>query len=521
MQIDKPLSSLALFSIPVVRQRIVHQALLFLACLLILLRTMVPTLYTLDSAELATGVATLGIVHAPGYPLYLVVANLFSHIPIGDIAFRVNLFSALCLALTAPLLYGLLYELISDAGAALASALMFMWSYHAWSAGIVAEIYAPQIATIAACGWLLVGIYRRQLTGWKPLLGLGVLVGIAVAMAASSVLVVPGLVISFRAMKIPWRKSFAAGAVSLLVFGLTLLYFPIRFGSNPALNMAGEYDAAGIFHTVNLQSVQGILWMIRGTQFGSLFFAEGYLPSLRQLGWAVSSFWNNYLGFGLIIGLVGAYVLYITHRRLLVVWLAFFVPYTYFFMTYGAPDRDTMLGPSFLLWAVLVAYALAWATHAVAPLPRWLALLAVPLIMLAVNFSRLDASHDTSVRDYSQALLAGLPPNANVLGVWWDIAPMQFLQMVEGQRPDVKLFNTFLFDRQSLNTYIDTQVNRQQGTRPTMVVLGEALRNLDPMRYVPVPLPVNDSLPQRSGDGVSVQPIAGAFYVTRQTGVGR
>src|SRR5438105_3531321 len=92
----------------------VQQGFAFGVCLLILLRTMVPTLYTLDSAELATGVATLGIVHAPGYPLYLVIAHLFTLLPIGDIAFRVNLFSALCLALTAPAVYGLIVELLGD-----------------------------------------------------------------------------------------------------------------------------------------------------------------------------------------------------------------------------------------------------------------------------------------------------------------------------------------------------------------------------------------------------------------------
>src|SRR5690349_12662443 len=91
-----------------IRKAYMHQALLFVICLIALLRTMAPTVFELDSAEFATGAAILGIVHAPGYPLFTMVAHLFTLLPVGDVAFRVNLFSALSLALTAPVFYSLL-----------------------------------------------------------------------------------------------------------------------------------------------------------------------------------------------------------------------------------------------------------------------------------------------------------------------------------------------------------------------------------------------------------------------------
>src|SRR5512140_1123184 len=92
----------------------VQQVLLFLVCLLVLLRTMAPTVYELDSAEFATGAAILGIVHSPGYPLFTLLSHLFTYLPVGDVAYRVNLFTAVCLALTAPVLYSLLSLLIPD-----------------------------------------------------------------------------------------------------------------------------------------------------------------------------------------------------------------------------------------------------------------------------------------------------------------------------------------------------------------------------------------------------------------------
>ena len=47
-----------------------------------------------DSGEMASAAATLGVAHQPGYPLYIISAKLFSLIPLGNPAWRLNLFSA-------------------------------------------------------------------------------------------------------------------------------------------------------------------------------------------------------------------------------------------------------------------------------------------------------------------------------------------------------------------------------------------------------------------------------------------
>ncbi len=494
----------------------VQQTFLFVACLLILLRTMVPTLYTLDSAELATGVATLGIVHAPGYPLYLVMAHLFTLLPFGDIAFRVNLFSALCLAFTAPAVYGLIDELLGDRLIALVSALLFVLSYRVWGSGIVAEIYAPQLLTLAVCGWLLAAMYRRKRTDWRSVMVIGVAVGITVAMTLSSLLFVPGVVVVFAALRVPWKKSVVAGLLSLFVFGLTLLYFPFRYAAGPALNMAGQYAVDGSFQAINLQSLDGIWWMLRGAQFDTLFFADGYAPSVEQLAKSGYELWSNYLGFGLILGLIGLGALFATNRKRLLIWLLFFIPYTYFYTTYGAPDRDTMFGPSYMLWAIVLAYGLRWATQSVSARRRALALLVLPVVMLVVNFPYLDASRDTSVRDYSQTLLNSLPPNTTVVGVWWDIAPLQYLQMVEGRRPDLRLLNNFLFERKTVDSYVDFYLSQPQSPQRPLVFLSNAILDLDLGQYLLTPLEINDTLPARSGDSQNPTTIQGGFYVTRQ-----
>ncbi len=76
--------------------------------------TLSPTVGLEDSGEFIAAVASLGVAHPSGYPLYVVLGKLYTLlIPFGDIAWRVNLFSAFCASLTVSLLSLLLINILS------------------------------------------------------------------------------------------------------------------------------------------------------------------------------------------------------------------------------------------------------------------------------------------------------------------------------------------------------------------------------------------------------------------------
>ena len=78
-------------------------ALLSLAVYLI---TIYPGLFGLgDAAKFAFVGKILGTPHAPGYPLYVMVSHLFSYIPLGTLAYRMNVLSALLGAVAVAILY--------------------------------------------------------------------------------------------------------------------------------------------------------------------------------------------------------------------------------------------------------------------------------------------------------------------------------------------------------------------------------------------------------------------------------
>ena len=68
-------------------------------------KTLAPTVSFFDSGELIAAAATFGVAHPPGYPLYVLLGWLFSKLPVGGVAYRLNLMSAVFAALAALMVY--------------------------------------------------------------------------------------------------------------------------------------------------------------------------------------------------------------------------------------------------------------------------------------------------------------------------------------------------------------------------------------------------------------------------------
>ena len=112
--------------------------------------TMTPSISSGDNGELTTAMYYLGIAHAPGYPLHSLIGKLATFIPVNNVAWRSNFFSALCGAVTiyfAVLVY--LKVLLScrinrqiALPVALVTGLVYMLSETLWSQSIMCEVYS-------------------------------------------------------------------------------------------------------------------------------------------------------------------------------------------------------------------------------------------------------------------------------------------------------------------------------------------------------------------------------------------
>jgi len=88
-------------------------ATLFVGSFPLYVSTMAPSVVPGDAAEFQFVPYVLGIAHPPGYALYILLGKLFTLLPLGSVAYRMNLFTALCGALTVSLTYLIILQLSS------------------------------------------------------------------------------------------------------------------------------------------------------------------------------------------------------------------------------------------------------------------------------------------------------------------------------------------------------------------------------------------------------------------------
>ena len=83
----------------------------------------------------------LGTAHTPGYPFYTVATYLFTRVPVGTLAYRVNLFSAVCGVFSCVCIFLIARRIgVSRSPAAVAS-LAAATGFPVWSNAITAEVY--------------------------------------------------------------------------------------------------------------------------------------------------------------------------------------------------------------------------------------------------------------------------------------------------------------------------------------------------------------------------------------------
>lgn len=94
-----------------------------------------------DSAEMIGASYSLGISHPPGYPLYTLIGFLFSRLPFGSVAFRVNFSSVVYHSLTVFLFFVCSLKLTRNRAASAIAAVTVAFAPLFWFYSLVAEVF--------------------------------------------------------------------------------------------------------------------------------------------------------------------------------------------------------------------------------------------------------------------------------------------------------------------------------------------------------------------------------------------
>lgn len=319
-------------------------AVLGLAAFLLYLSTLAPTVLDRDSGRFQVRAFLLSIAHPTGYPTYTMLGKLFTLLPVGDVAYRVNLSSAVYGALAVALLYLVGRRLAGMAGA-LVGAAAFAVSRAYWRQALVAEVYT--LNALLICAVLL------SLLAWRDsrdgrLLGLAaLLMGLSLTNHLTSGLLLPAgaLFVLLTDRSLLRKPKLLAGAAALFLLGLTpYLYLPLRSLMDPP------------FRYADLSDPRALLYHVTGRQFSDRMgaFPLSELPDRLEVyrRGLFQQFSPPFLALA-AIGLVAGW------RRGVAAWamlLALFVGQLGYALEYDIPDIGVYFIPTFLVASLWIAY---------------------------------------------------------------------------------------------------------------------------------------------------------------------
>ena len=231
-----------------------------------LLATLSPSGYWLDSGELIAQARDFGISHPPGHPLFGTVATLAGLLPLGSLAFRVALLSALCVGAACFFLYrasrATLDTLKLEPGLAGIVAVGATWMAAGttawWLQGIRPEVYALQAALVLYVVDRVIALEAASPSrDHRPLYAASLAFGLALANHHFlALLLLPAAAPTLARALLAGGRRTLLRAVAFGALGLsTYVYLPLR-ASSDAFQRLGEPN-----------SLQRLWWVVSAEAF--------------------------------------------------------------------------------------------------------------------------------------------------------------------------------------------------------------------------------------------------------------
>lgn len=407
------------------------------AALAVYLATLCPTVYEGDSGELLAAIATLGVAHPTGFPLYMLLGKLaMVAIPAGELAFRVNLLSALCGAACAGLVFRLGRALGWDRAPAAGAALFLAFSGTLWSHALAARVYTLAAALMLLA--LLLAVRCRERCDARRLVALGIAFGLGLATHATMILMAPAAALILWTAPGRARPSLAslaryAALPALLVGGSLYLYIPLATLRGAAFNWSEPLGPAS-FLSYLTQSEYRFKMGSRSLEESADVGATAFRLATSEFTWIGAAL--ALAGLAVLArrdrGLLGAIVVVIAANLGLMVYYGndydFFLLYRYLF-------------PSYLVLAVAIGAAMQWirerASGRAGPAAAAVLVL-LPSACLLTHWERNDRSRNFIVADYAANLLETADPGAVVLTTGDAVSgSLWYLRFALGRRPDI------------------------------------------------------------------------------------
>lgn len=458
---------------------------LVLVALLLYRLTLAPTVLEADGGEFQFVPWLPGIAHPTGYPLYIMLGWLWTHLlPVGEVAWRMNLLSAIFAAIAVGLTYWvgrlLLDETLPDTPvigrilAAGVAAATFAVSQTFWSQALIAEVYTLHALFIVA----IIGLALKCGSAGVDLSSpgcklLSLFFGLSLAHHRTTVLLVPALVLFVwqRRARQPVRPAVTWRL--LLIHGLLVITPLLFYLYLPLIAPLTPYATLRLSQTQVLtlyeNTFEGFWRHVLGTVFtGELQPAAAGVERLEMI-WRLL---RQQVGVvGAVLAAAGLLTLWQRRRfDLLLLTGLSFLALALFNLVY-------FIGDVFVLFIPLWNLASLWIGLGSLSLAHWLAagyvrrrsspqdtivfkemgnrlshnvyrllmnglivvVFLLPISLFTTRISSVDQSNNLSARSRWQDILNEPIPETAILlsNDRNEIMPLWYYQYVENQRPDL------------------------------------------------------------------------------------
>ena len=400
---------------------------------LVYLFSLCPTLYLIDSGELATVSYTLGVAHPTGYPLYTMISYFISRLP-GSPIFNLNLLSALFSTIAAFIL--LIFFAadqkrdslgINEYVLWLMPVFLFAFAPTVWRTSVTNEVYP-----LTGLFCVLVFYLLWRLRSDRDLYLLAYVAGLAFTNhMIVFTLAMPAIIYAIIVHRLPWRKIFISAV--FFAVGLTLylyLLYRTRGGADVAWG--------------NAFNLERLVWHITGKQYRVWMFSSNPTEIAGNLGRGLAILGRDLLYVFVIPVLAGFWSLFKKTRRVGWLLLAIIVLNILYAVNYSIPDIESYYLPAF----IALVFAASHGLKSLQRYLRWPIALAICLVIPVVNYRSCTLRGVTFGRDYGLAHIEQLPSRALLISMYWDIySPIMYLTEVEGLRPDLVVIDKELLRR--------------------------------------------------------------------------
>lgn len=438
--------------------------------------TLAPSVVEIDSGELATVQAVLGIAHPTGYPLFTLIGHLFYLIPmpfskIHQLNLLVSIWCSLGIGIFVYNCKYILDNLSQFAGASgqikgnakskkssknkfqilsddlkiitsILAGLLLAFSKTFWSQSTSVEVYPLQIFLINLIILFLLKAYTSN--RMKDWLIFSAILALGFTNHMTTILIIPAAAYLFFDKNKFQKNSFLKLAKMFPVFILVLIifysYLVIRASQNPVLNWGNPSNLERLIH--HISGAQYRVWMF------SSFASAG-----KQLNYFITNFPSEF-GISSFIILIGILFAYKYSTKLFTFFTISFFTTILYSINYDIHDIDSYFLLAYISLSYISLFGILELTKLLAFHKKYIALpIALITIFVAIesyyNFSKVDQHNDYIFHDYTKDILNSVPKNSIIFTYEWDYfgSESYYFRYVENYRRDVAVIDKELLRR--------------------------------------------------------------------------